>query len=222
MSQVLYPAIDEPIAESASCADLTLADLLERYGPLPLSRIRHGLSFGEASEADVVWLHEKHDRLFELEDGILVEKTMGAYESFLASSIVILLGGFARERNLGRIIGPDGMALLAPGLIRVPDVAFYSWSRMPPDFQPGLAFFTLPPDLAIEIISRGNTRQEMDRKLRDYFAAGVRLVWYVYPLPREVHVYTAPDRCQVVGIDGKLDGGDVLPGFSLEVAQIFK
>ncbi len=220
MSQVLHSTADHPQAEAP--AGLTVADLFERYGPLPLWRIRHNPSFGEASEDDVVRWHDEHKRLFELEDGILVEKTVGAYEAGVAATILILLGGFTREKNLGRSIGADGMARLAPGLVRVPDVSFYSWSRMPPNFQPGLPFFTLAPDLAIEVISPSNTRREMDRKLIDYFTAGVRLVWYVYPVTREIHVYTAADQCTVVGVDGKLDGGDVLPGFSLEVAQIFK
>ena len=72
------------------------------------------------------------------------------------------------------------------------------------------------------MISRHNTRREMDRKLRDYFTAGVRLVWYVYHTPRhEVWVYLSPTDYSVVREGGALDGGAVLPGFRLPLADLF-
>ena len=79
----------------------------------------------------------------------------------------------------------------------------------------------MAPDLAVEVISRGNTREEMERKLLDYFAAGVRLVWYVYPVMREVRVYTMPEAYVTLGGQDTLDGGDVLPGFQLPLATLF-
>ena len=227
MSQVLHDSAsdfaDAPhsTASGQPVAGLTVADLFERYGPLPLSRIRFFPGAGTATEADVLRLHERHDRLFELEDGILVEKTVGFNESALAFLLGRLVGNFVADRDLGRMFGADGIVRLAAGLLRIPDVGFVSWQRLPNRHSPS-AVLEVAPDLAIEVISPSNTRQEMNRKLTDYFAAGVRLVWYVYPLTREVHVYTAVDRCVVVGVDGTLDGGDVLPGFSLQVAQIFK
>ena len=80
----------------------------------------------------------------------------------------------------------------------------------------------LAPDLAVEVISRHNTRKEMDRKLQDYFAAGTRLVWFVYHSPRhEVRVYVKPEEFSVVRESETLDGGDVLPGFRLTVSDLF-
>ena len=80
----------------------------------------------------------------------------------------------------------------------------------------------LTPDLAVEVISKFNTRQEMDRKLQEYFAAGVRLVWYVYHSPRrEVRVYVSPTECSVVREGETLDGGEVLPGFRLSLSELF-
>jgi Uma2 family endonuclease len=77
------------------------------------------------------------------------------------------------------------------------------------------------PDLAVEVLSEGNTPGEMQRKLRDYFQAGVRLVWYLDPQARAVTAYTAPDRCEVVREDQILDGAGVLPGFRLSLAEFF-
>jgi Uma2 family endonuclease len=113
------------------------------------------------------------------------------------------------------------MARLAPGLVRIPDVTFISWSKLPDRKLPDEPIWSLAPDLAMEVISRGNTKKEMDRKLHDYFTAGTRLVWYVYPDAREVHVYTAPDSQQVVKEPESLSGGDVLPGFSLDLRDLF-
>lgn len=86
---------------------------------------------------------------------------------------------------------------------------------------PDQPMLRLAPALAVEVLSPGNTREEMDRKLQDYFAAGVRLVWNVDPEARAVTVYTAPDRSCVLAEDQTLDGGDVLPGFTLPLRKLF-
>jgi Uma2 family endonuclease len=77
----------------------------------------------------------------------------------------------------------------------------------------------MPPDLAVEILSAGNTPGEVDRKLRDFFAAGVRLVWYVDPVPHTVRVYTGVTEVQVIGESDTLDGGVVLPSFRLSIRE---
>jgi hypothetical protein len=61
----------------------------------------------------------------------------------------------------------------------------------------------------------------MGQKLLEYFSAGVRLAWYVLPDLQEVHVYTAPDRREVITADHTLHGGEVLPGFTLPVRRLF-
>jgi Uma2 family endonuclease len=73
----------------------------------------------------------------------------------------------------------------------------------------------------VEVLSKGNTPTEMQRKLKDYFLAGVRLVWFVDPKRRTVEVFTAPDQSRVLREDQTLDGGDVLPGLALPLRQVF-
>ena len=116
---------------------------------------------------------------------------------------------------------PDGAVRLFPGLVRIPDVAFASWARFPGGRRPKAAIPALAPDLAVEVISKGNTKAEMARKLGDYFRAGVRLVWLVEPKTRTVRVYTAADRFTVLKPGQVLDGGDVLPGFTVRVDELF-
>lgn len=201
--------------------DWTAADLVEHFGPIPLSRIRQDPPPGAACEQDVVELHDHEDRLYELVDGVLVEKTVGSYESYLALLIGRFLAEYAEKHNLGIVLGADGMMRLCPGLVRIPDVSFISFERLPGRRIPRQAFFELGPDLAVEVISRSNTRKEMDRKLQDYFASGVRLVWYVYPATREVHVFRSAESGVVLRGSETLEGGEVLAGFTLPLDRLF-
>ena len=77
------------------------------------------------------------------------------------------------------------------------------------------------PDLAVEILSAGNTAEEMRRKLREYFQVGVRLVWLIDPATRTAETYTSPRRKTVITADQALDGGTVLRGFNLGLKQLF-
>ena len=206
---------------AVSTKGLTVADLLERFGPMPDGRIRTNPPPGTATEQDVIDIEERESRLCELVDGVLVEKTVGYYESYLALWLGYFLTGFVRRHRLGVVAGEAGMMRLSAGLVRIPDVSFVSWNQLPGRQVPRVPIADLAPDLAVEIISPSNTAREMERKLQDFLAAGVRLVWYVYPGPQEVHVYTA-DRHDVLTTDQELSGGDVLPGFMLPLRQLFE
>ncbi len=200
----------------------TAVDLVERFGAVPLHRIRHDPAPGLATEHNILEIRDREDRLYELIDGTLLEKTVGMYESYLAMLLGKLLGTYVTENELGIVLGADGMMRLAPGLIRIPDVSFISWQRLPGRKVPHDAIADLASDLTVEVISRSNTPKEMDRKLDDYFTAGVRLVWYVYHTPRrEVHVFTAADSGVVLDESQTLDGGEPLPGFSLPLESLF-
>lgn len=198
-----------------------LAELLDRLGNLPPERIRLRPPPGTATEQDVLARPDGIKRLCELVDGVLVEKPMGFYESRLAAVLIAVLESFARQEKLGIVVGADATTRLEPGLVRLPDVAFVSRGRLPQGTVPREPIPDLAPDLAVEVISPSNTRREMDRKLHEYFAAGVRLVWYVYPQTRTVCVYRAPDQVAVLSEHQSLEGEDILPGFSLPIRDWF-
>ena len=206
---------------AVSTKGLTAADLLERFGPIPVGRIRTDPPPGTATEQDVIDIEARESRLCELVDGVLVEKTVGYYESYLAVQLGYFLAGFVRRHHLGVVAGEAGMMRLSAGLVRIPDVSFVSWDQLPGHRVPRVAIADLAPDLAVEVISPSNTAREMERKLQDFLAAGVRLVWYVYPEPQEIHVYTA-ERHDVLTIEQELSGGNVLPGFVLPLRQLFE
>ncbi len=199
-----------------------LAELVQRLGNVPLERIRCTPPPGTATERDLLAALRRSDRLYELVDGTLVEKTMGLSESMLAGQVLIAIGIFARQHDLGLPAGADGTVRLLKGLVRVPDVAFFCWDKLPGRVLPSRPIPDLAPDLAVEVLSEGNTPQEMERKLREYFLAGVRLVWMIDPARRQAAVYTRPDTPDATLDETQtLDGGDVLPGFQLPLAELF-
>lgn len=200
---------------------LTLADLVERFGPMPDGRIRTDPPPGTATEQDVIDIEARESRLCELVDGVLVEKTVGYYESYLAMRLGHFLIEFVDQRRLGIVAGEAGMMRLSAGLVRIPDVSFVSWEQLPGRRIPRVPIADLAPALAVEVISPSNTAREMERKLQDFLAAGVQLVWYVYPEPQEIQVYTA-ERHDVLTMEQELSGGDVLPGFVLPLRQLFE
>lgn len=198
----------------------TASEIIAQFGDIPIARICTSPAPGEATESDVTEMHERHDRLCELIDGTLVEKTMGWREAFIATWIATVLNNFVVPRKLGRVFGPDGMFRFQPGQVRIPDVAFISKHRYA-NRSSSDAFWDLGCDLAVEVISPSNTRREMERKLSDYFNAGVQLVWLVYLDPREVVVYTSPTESRALRGGDLVDGGSVLSGFSVSVDAIF-
>lgn len=195
-------------------------DLGTHLGDIPLSRVRFDPLPGTATVEDAVRISET-DTLCELIDGTLVEKAMGYWESNIGVELAALLRNFVREHRSGLIFGSDGMIQVRPGQVRMPDVAFYSWGRLPKDRRSACP--AVSPDLAVEVISRGNTRREMARKRDEYFAAGTRLVWIVDPAARSVEVWSAATPAQAVtlGETDRLTGGDVLPGFEVALAELF-
>ena len=202
-------------------SDWTLADFWTHLGSIPPERIRMSPLPGTATERDVIEAESRSGRICELIDGVLVEKTMGYRESFIAALVNHLIQTFLDAHNLGIVLGADGTLRSLPRQVRVPDVCFISWKHFPNRKLPDEPIPQLAPDLAIEVLSEGNTEREMQRKLRDYFAAGVRLVWYIDPRTRSARSYTAEDQFVEVSEGGALSGGDVLPGFELRLKELF-
>ncbi len=208
-----------------SCAALptewTVADVQARLGHIPPERIRTYPAPGTATEQDVLDAEARSDRICELVDGILVEKPMASYESLLAGRIIHTLWNCLEEQDLGIVLGEAGMLRIQPGQVRVPDVSFIRWERMPGRRLPDQRIYPLAPDLAVEVLSESNTEAEMQRKLHEYFSTGTRLVWYIDPRTRTARVYTAEDQWDDLDANGALSGGEVLPGFRLSLEKLF-
>jgi Uma2 family endonuclease len=210
------------VATTSPPTSRTMADLLEELGDISPRRVLLRPYPGTATEQDVIDLETRENRLCELVDGVLVEKTMGYLESILAVELAYFLRAFLQLHDIGVVAGADGTLRLWPGRVRIPDVSFVSWDRLPNRQVPLEPIPDLVPDLAVEVLSEGNTEREMELKLGEYFRAGVRLVWFIEPKSRSARVYTAADQCTRLVEDQALDGGDVLPGFTLTLRQLFE
>ena len=194
-------------------------------GDVPLERIIMDPAPGTATEEDLLRLLDGDEkRLVELVDGTLVEKPVGLLEALIAANIVHILRDFVAPRRLGLVFSSDATLRMILGNVRLPDVTFISAEHLPGGELPSGAIQTLPPTLAVEVISESNTKAEMRKKLDEYFQSGARLVWMVYPKTKSVAIYDEPsdDPAKTVTESETLDGGDVLPGFSIAVAEIFR
>jgi Uma2 family endonuclease len=200
----------------------TIADLLHRLGDIAPERVRMQPSPGTAVEGDVERCKYQNGekRLLELVEGTLVEKVVGQFQSQLAVILSYYIFDFLIRSPIGILLGADAGHRLEAGLVRMPDVGFISKSRLKA-LKKRPAVVPFAPDLAVEVISPGNTSKEMDRKLVEYFDAGVKLVWYVYPETQTVLVYRHIDQPRELTIDDTLDGEDILPGFQLSIREWF-
>ena len=160
---------------------------------------------------------------WELIDGEPVEMSPSADESSsVGATILGLLWSHVRPRGLGRLYGSDGGVVLFPDrhTVRVPDVAFVQADRMPQG-QARKSFPRLAPDLVVEVLSLSDRTSEVVAKLEMYQEAGVRLIWLVDPDAMTVTVIASGKSTRVLQSNDTLDGGDVLPGFTVPVAEIF-
>ena len=201
----------------------TLADLMDRLGNVPLARIRLHPFPGTATVADVLRLCDREPKcLCELVDGVLVEKVMGHQESRLALRLAQALQNYLDMHDIGILAGADGPHQILADQVRFPDVAFIAYDRIPERADPATPVPNWIPNLAVEVLSAGNTRAEMSRKLRDYFEAGVELVWYVDPSDHTVRVYHSPEAVVTLTEADDLDGEQILPGFRLNIRDWFE
>jgi Uma2 family endonuclease len=196
----------------------TLADLVRELGDIPMERIRMNPPIGTATIAD---MQRPDSKGCELVKGTLVEKAMGFTEGWLAAFLIELLGPIVRKQNLGILVPGDAGSEILTGEIRKPDVAFFSWERIPSGRRPREPYPPAVPDLAVEVLSISNTPDEMKRKRKEYFKPGVRLVWIIDPEKRTVEVYTSPTRKRVRTEDDELSGAPVLPEFSIALRDFF-
>jgi Uma2 family endonuclease len=172
--------------------------------------------------ADLLELSAADDtKRYELVKGVLVEMSPTQRpHNALTVELLRLLANHVRSGRLGEIGGPDAGFTLTrdPDTVRSPDVSFVSKGRLTP-MEDG--YYTVAPDLAVEVASPGNSKTEIHEKVVEYFQAGTRLVWVVFPKSRAIYVYHAPNEITVLSGDEMLDGGDVLPGFSVKVRDLF-
>lgn len=160
---------------------------------------------------------------FELVDGHLVERTVNAFSSWLGGELFGFVRDFCRTHKTGLVWPADnGLQCFAdqPNKVRRPDVSFVRKERLAGEWRTA-GFLRIVPDLVAEVVSPHDLAYEVDAKVIEYLAAGVRLVWVVNPEARTVRVHRADGSAAWLGIHDSLDGEDVLPGFRLPLSELF-
>lgn len=162
-------------------------------------------------------------RLTELVRGRIVEMNRPfTSHGYLVSRITVLLWQFTDHHGLGRVVSGDAGVVTQrdPDSVRGPDVAFYSYKRIPHGPRPD-GYWPASPELVIEIRSNDDRWVEIHQKVGEYLAAEVLNVAVVDPEQQKVHLFSADRETVVLNSSDKLTFPDVLPGFEIVVARLF-
>lgn len=172
---------------------------------------------------EFLWMPEEELWHTELVQGRVVREPPAGYRhGGIGVRLIIRLGGYVEAHRLGQVVNADTGFLLFrnPDTVRAPDVAFVARDRL--ELQAPEKFYPAHPDLAVEVASPSNTVGEMIAKMLDYLRAGTRMAWMIDPSSRTVTVYRSFDDIRIVPEEGLLEGADVVPGFTMRVAELFE
>ncbi len=157
----------------------------------------------------------------ELDEGELITMPpAGEEHGGCSNEIAWLLTDFVKQHRLGKVYGAETGFRLGDDTVRSPDVAFVRQARV--EALKSRGFAKGAPDLAVEIFSPSDNVRQLMRKVKQYFAAGCDTVWIVYPEQREVQALDAHGGDRLLRIGDMIDAPELLPGFSVPVAQFFE
>lgn len=169
-------------------------------------------------------LRTPNGKYCELVDGRMLEKPMGAESDWIGARLTRVLGNHVEEHQAGEVFGPTTGYQCFPDdrrKVRKPDISFIAKGKLPGGAIPK-GHMKVTPDLAVEVISPGDTYASVEGKIEDYLRAGIPLIWVFTPENRTVKVYADGDaRPLVLREQDQLTGGRVLPGFTCVVGDLF-
>jgi Uma2 family endonuclease len=161
---------------------------------------------------------------YELIDGELRERNKSLLSSRVAVKLARRLDVHCDQHNLGWVVDAEcGYACFPwkPGRIRRADVSFIAASRLPSQEERAEGYVTIPPDLAVEVVSPNDYVNELENKVEEYISAGVKLVWVVNPVTCIVEVLRGDGSVSRLRAGDELSGEEVLPGFRCRVDDLF-
>ncbi len=159
---------------------------------------------------------------FELIDGLLVERYMGAESSLIGGKLFRLVGNHVAPQKLGHMFTAEcGYQIFPdPNRVRYADGSFIARGRLPNE-KPPRGHVRIPPDMAFEVVSPNDLAEGVEAKIEEYLQAGVRLLWVVYPVSQTVYIYRAGGGISRLTKSQELTGEDVIPGFVCRVEDLF-
>lgn len=174
-----------------------------------------------ATQPTAISLEREPDYLYEVIDGEYVEKTVGAREIMLANTLSRLLSAWLWDQDIGHGLVEMGYPIPPKNNERKPDFSIVSFESWPHDSElPVGGTMPLVPELAVEVVSPSNYQDDIDEKIEEYFAAGVKEVWVISTKLRRVTQYTSVTDAVRYGISDILTS-DLLPDYELPVQQLF-
>jgi Uma2 family endonuclease len=161
------------------------------------------------------------DAVIELVDGEIRKMSPAGFKhGDIAMLVGASLSTYVRQRRLGKVTAAETGFILRrnPDTVRAPDVAFVLAERL----VETTTYFPGPPDLAVEVISPNDTYTEVHAKVLDWLRSGVRLVIVIDPSKQSAAIHRSVTEVLDIGIDDALDGGDVVPGWTLPLRELFE
>jgi Uma2 family endonuclease len=187
-----------------------------------IEQIRTQIRAKEWSDQEFMALPDDGNR-YEIINGELVNVGNSGMEH---GNIGIFLGGlieiFVRQHNLGVTCDSSTAFKLKAGNKRSPDISFVSKERLIGLKRIPKGFFEGAPDLVVEIISPGNTFEEIHNKIEEYFESGTKLLWIIHPDEKYVLVYHSPQPDRLLRSNDFLDGEDQIVNFKVLVSDLFR
>lgn len=176
--------------------------------------------------ADDLWeLSHQAEEAYELVAGefVLMSPT-GGLHGYVTMEIGALLRNHVRAHKLGMVTAAETGFILKenPQTVRAPDAAFISQARVPKPLPS--KYFNLAPDLAVEVVSPGDTAKDIRERVDDFLNAGTNAVWLIYPGSDSVDIHTLTDKgilVQTLEADAVLSGDDIVAGFAVQVSDLF-
>jgi len=162
-------------------------------------------------------LPQNRDARLELINGEVVTLVSNQDSSRLAAQVLILIGAYLSKNPIGFVTGADGGYQVGSDRY-IPDVGYMSKTRQP--VASDEPYNSLPPDLAVEVVSPSDDIGDALAKVNNYLLAGT-VVWVFFPKKREIGVFIPGQPSKTLGVNDTLDGGAVLPGFAAPVRDIF-
>jgi Uma2 family endonuclease len=160
------------------------------------------------------------EKNYELVNGHPEEKDVpGARHSGICGRLTAEIAFYLRENKIGELYPEASFQIGANE--RIPDLAFISFERLPPEGEPETKWLIVP-DLAVEVISPNDFYEKVYAKAMEYLAAGVKQVWIVSPENRTITVYRSATDITAFPPESELASEDLLPGFRCKLSEIFK
>lgn len=173
--------------------------------------------------ADELLEHPEWGRCELVAGKVVFMSPAGAWHGEIAGEIFAAIPAHAKAHNLGKAYTAEAGFLVTrdPDTVRAPDAMFLSKARVPAGGSPD-GYLLIPPDLAVEVVSPTDSFSDVTAKAESYIAAGTRLVWVVDPKTLRAYVYRLGRDVRSLDQSQSLEGEDVLPGFALKLADIFR